>query len=300
MKRLDSEVLAGGLRRPNARIWIMAGALALVVIALGLPHGGMLQEPATAPNPWRLGMALAHVACLCGFLILRRTRWRFDNPTALPRHPVAREAWRQFLNGVDALVLSWAALYLWLSWLWAGAYLPGILPEAWSSARLLAIADLLNAAGSVVFLYLYLVLDKPSVPSPELPDRDVDFHDAWCACVALGLAVTLAAVLGRLGWLGSVSPLGPMLGSFLAAVAMMYLFGRFDYRSMRVGRLAVAPLYLYVALQVAWDRVATTEVSLGAELAFALALVLKLYLLACLVRWARDRRLQRYFDFAAL
>lgn len=38
----------------------------------------------------------------------------------------------------------------------------------------------------------------------------------------------------------------------------------------------------------------------GSDTEIGMALVLKLYLLACLVRWTRDRRLQRYFDFAAL
>lgn len=68
---------------------------------------------------------------------------------------------------------------------------------------------------------------------------------------------------------------------------------------MRVPRPLIAPLYVYVAIQIAWHEIAPGEAAY-AEGLFVSALLLKAYLFGLLWVWLRRRTLQRYLDFAAL
>jgi len=79
----------------------------------------------------------------------------------------------------------------------------------------------------------------------------------------------------------------------------MYFFGKFDYRYMRVKRLWIAPLYVYVAIQTAWHEIAPGA-GWYADGLFLAALLLKAYFFGLLWYWIRNRTLQRYLDFASL
>lgn len=287
---------------PSGPSWL-GPALALTVtsvlaaLLVGLPVRAGVEASPMIDAGFRFAIALAHLPVICAFLFLR-FKW-FGPPWSgtLPRSPIAREVWKQLLRGMTWLCLSWLALYAWLAAAWSGVDLFG----AWvRGPKGLAVADLLNTGGTLAFFYLYLVLDKPSVPIAGDPQRHRDFKRSLLVAGGVCGAVGLLSLLGRLGYL-HLNELGPLCGSFAAAIAMMYFFGQFDYRYMKVKRWMIAPLYLYVAIQVAWTEIAAAG-SQGwhPNTLLVAALVLKVYLFSMLVFWIREKTLQKYLDFAAL
>jgi hypothetical protein len=290
---------------PRPKRSALAAHLAVVLLALAfvpllalLPvRDGTLILPPT-PSPLRFAIALAHVPLMAAFLFLRQSGiGMVRGEECLPRSPLARRAFVQVLDGTTWLVASWMALYAWLAYLWSGSTVLG----AWTHGpKGLVLADAFNTAGSAAFFYLYLVLDKPSVSDADQPARDGEFRRSWIGVLAVCVSTVAVTLLGRHGWLG-LQEIGPLAGSFLAAIAMMYFFGQLDYRYMRVRRLWIAPLYLYVAIQMAWHEIARAGDGSGyAEVLLIAALVLKAYLLGMLLLWIRDRTLQKYLDFASL
>lgn len=291
---------------PGPGTWILGGALAVALFAVllaFLPVAPTL-APAPEPEPSRLraAVALVHVLVIAAGTLLVVGQAGFLGSVReddLPRSPVARRAWAQTMLGVGLLGAAWTQLYTWLFSLWSGADFLG----AWvHGPKGLALADAWNTLGSFAFLFLYLVLDLPSVRSDEDAGRAREFQRSVARVAALSWGVAVLSLVGRHGWLG-LERLGPFACSLLAAVAMMYFFGKFDYRYMRVKRLAIAPLYVYVAIQTAWHEIAptTTGASAGyADALFLVALVLKAYFFGLLALWIRNRTLQRYLDFASL
>ncbi len=287
------EVAQGSLPARLELLGLGLGALLFAGLLVFLPvrRTAILDlEPASG---LRLTIASLHLPLLLAFLgFLVRSSQR---ASSVPRSPVARAAWGQLMWGLFLLAASWLCLYGWMVALWSGA--PG---GEWAGARGLALADLLNTLGSVAFFYLYLVLDKPSVPAHEDPGRDVEFRRSLLAVAGICALSGLLSMLGRLGYF-QLSELGPLLGSFVAAIAMMYFFGQFDYRYMRVPRWMIAPLYLYVAIQVAWHEIAAKDGEAWYPNALLVtALVLKAYLLGILCLWIHRKTLQKYLDFASL
>ncbi len=102
-------------------------------------------------------------------LLLQRTaRHRPGSP---PITRVGHEAWGPFLRGWTGLWMAWLFLYVWLTLAWCGLFQIG------TTATWIA-ADLLNLCGGFAFFYLFLVLDKPSVPAQGQPERDRGFRRA--------------------------------------------------------------------------------------------------------------------------
>jgi len=274
-------------------VLLYAGLLVLLPVSGRTPVA-----EAPAATPLLELVALAHVLVVTvGYLAILVTGGFIGagREDLLPRGPIARRAFSQVLLGLGLLAGAWCQLYVWLFTIWAGSDVLG----AWARGpKGLALADGWNTLASFAFFYLYLVLDLPSVRSAEDEQRGAPFRRSLAGIGALCGGVALLALIGRHGWLG-LERVGPFAGSLLAAVAMMYFFGKFDYRFMRVPRPWIAPLYLYVAIQTTWHEIAPGDGS-TAEALFLAALLLKAYLFALLCFWIRRRTLQRYLDFAAL
>ena len=257
----------------------------LVGVAGALP--GLLGD-----RPLELYAALAHVVVVAVFLVLLGSG-------AAPREPfglVPRNAWRQLRRGWTLLWCSWLALYVWLGAYWglergASAFWDRLGPP---------IADLLNIASSAVFFYLFLVLDRPSVKADGLPERDRTFRRSLAGVGIVCGAAALLSILGRFGRLG-LDSLGPQLGSILVAISMAFFVGRLSDSHLRVRRALLAPLYLYVAIQMLWHLFVMhgTASETGYALVLFGALALKVYLFALVTRWMQDGELQRYFDEVA-
>jgi hypothetical protein len=291
----------GGVARGPRALVLGAALLALAYLALlfFLPVAEAVRGSAPPhATPLLRFVAFAHVLVVSAGYLLLLVEGGFAGAARaerLPRGPLARRAYAQVLFGLGLLAAAWGQLYLWLFSIWSEAGVLG----AWAAGpKGLALADAWNTLASFAFFYLYLVLDLPSVRSEEDAGRATPFRRSLAGVGLLCGAVAVLALLGRHGWLG-LERLGPLSGSLLAAVSMMYFFGKFDYRFMRVPRPLIAPLYVYVAIQIAWHEIAPGDATF-AEGLFVAALLLKAYLFALLWVWLRKRTLQRYLDFAAL
>lgn len=215
-------------------------------------------------------------------------------PVASPKVPVARRAWRQFKRGWTWLWAGWLALYGWL------AVKFGVDGGATWDMTASCVADVLNIASSFVFFYLFLVLDKPSVRVVGLPERDREFRRSLNTVMVVAATVALLSVLGRVG-LFRLEWEGPLLGSVFSAVGMAFFVGRLSDSHMKVRRALLAPLYLYVAIQMFWHLFVAVGPAgeAGFGIVLGLALILKVYLFAVITRWMGDGKLQTYFDEVA-
>lgn len=236
-------------------------------------------------------LALAHLLVVGVVLVMILSA----APVASPKVPVARGAWRQFKLGWTWLWVGWIALYGWLA-VKFGVTGAGETWERFASC----VADVLNIASSFVFFYLFLVLDKPSVRALGDPERDRDFRRSVTAVLVLSGTVALLSVLGRLG-LFELQEDGPLLGSVFSAVAMAFFVGRLSDSHLKVRRALLAPLYLYVAIQMFWHLFVAVGAAgeSGFGVVLGLALLLKIYLFAVITRWMGDGKLQTYFDEVA-
>ncbi len=242
----------------------------------------------------RLWIGWAHVAVLGGAFLVRRFALRFEGPHELPRAAAARESWRQYHGGIDALILHWVVLYAVLVYAWSQ---PAGFEASPAGRMAMASVELLNAAGGLIYFFLFFVLDRPTVATSGDPSRDAHFKEAWLTVVAVSALAAFGAALARLERVpgDSLAEIARHGSPVVVAIGMMYLFARFDRATMGVRPLAVAPLWGYVALQATWARASGPQdlVSTGV---FALAFGLKLYFLWLQYTWAKDGRLQRRLE----
>ncbi len=248
----------------------------------------------------RLFVGWAHVVVLGALFILRRFALRFEGPHEVPAHPIARVAWGQYQAGLDALVLHWVLLYAVLVVAWSQP--AGAVPfESTPGGRAaMAAVEVLNAAGGLIYFYLFFVLDRPTVRRDRAPEEGDRFHQAWLSVLAVVSLAAFASAYARLGGIAdeSLREVARHGSPVVCAIGMMYLFARFDRATMGVPPLAVAPLWAYVALQATWARASGPQ-DLVATSVFVLAFALKLYFLGAQLLWARGGRIQRRLDACA-
>jgi hypothetical protein len=117
--------------------------------------------------------------------------------------------------------------------------------------------------------------------------------------VVLGAIVFCPSAMGRYGLLG-LDRSGPMIASLFTAITMAYFFGRLDSFDMNVQRWALAPLYLYVAIQANWFSFGDTIPERSSRAVFlGLALLLKVYLFIAVTHWLLHGNIQRYLGAKA-
>ncbi|MEM8709856.1 MAG: hypothetical protein AAGG01_02805 [Planctomycetota bacterium] len=268
-----------------------AGVAVLLFAVPGVQLGG---GEAGATYDARLWIGWAHVIVLGVAFVLRRFTLRFEAPHEIPSTDFARASWSQYQGGLDALILHWVALYAVLVYAWSQA--PGF-EDTDAGRALMACVELLNAAGGLIYFFLFFVLDRPTVATSSEPGRDAHFKEAWLTVVAVSALAAFGAALARLGRVPgeSLAEVARHGSPVVVAIGMMYLFGRFDRATMGVRPAAIAPLWGYVALQATWARASGPQdlVSTGV---FALAFGLKLYFLGLQLAWSKDGRLQRRLD----
>ncbi|QDV05846.1 hypothetical protein Poly30_13490 [Planctomycetes bacterium Poly30] len=276
-------------------LWTSLATFAGVATMLFAVPGGSLEESVRdSEYDVRLWIGWAHVLGLGAVFVLRRFVMRFDAPHELPASDAGRASWRQYQAGLDGLILHWVALYGVLVYAWSQP--PGF--EETDAGRVaMACVELLNAAGGLLYFFLFFVLDRPTVATSAEPGRDAHFREAWLMVLAVSALAAFGAALARLGRVPgeSFAEVARHGSPVVVAIGMMYLFGRFDRATMGVRPLVVAPLWGYVALQATWARASGPEDLVSAGV-FALAFLLKLYFLALQVVWSRDGRLQRRLE----
>ena len=268
--------------------WVIVGSIAIV---------GIVNDLGRSEGQGSIFWAsLAHVAFIAAALIqIASDRRRFALPEGA--RGIVPRVWKQFLLGWTLLWGAWLALYSCLAF---SSFMEGQPPtHRWASAT----AEVIQIVSSYAFLYLFLILDRPSVPLTEHPQRDRDFRTSLAAVqVVCGITAVLS-IAGHFAWAPGLKPLAVWTVSLLAAVSMMYFFMGLGYRELRIRRLMLAPLFLYVAIQMLYPVIAGLESSReeglalpSAELLLWVALILKIHLFRLVTQWIHKGRLIEYLE----
>lgn len=239
-------------------------------------------------------LASLHVL-VCGifvFIILhseessRRTKpkWSGDE---------ARRTFYQFIKGWTAVWTTWFMLYL-IMMIFS---FPGEGYEICEPCYL-SVIDFLNISNSVVFFYIFLVLDMPSVPGKRRQNRDQPFRKALKWIYVISFFILLLSALGRFSFFG-LQKLGPFFSGFLVAISMSYVFGRLDSHYLGADRRMLAPLYFYAAIQVIGPMLLELSIGVYQTLFFILVLALKVILFFVFYSWQRGRLFERYINKAS-
>lgn len=190
------------------------------------------------------------IVLLSLFLAFRSGHMEIKEPETV----VSKKSYKQFRSGWIAVLLTWLLLYVWLG-------LTALSPNAQlrQNARFIAavwgVADLFNSLNGASFFWCFLVMDMPSVPSEQpssQPRRDRTFWLHVRFIWVLGLILFVLSLLGRSSLVPPLVMSGPMLCACYTGLGMAYFVGRLDSHHMFVPRYLLAPLYLYVLIQLPW------------------------------------------------
>ena len=271
-------------------VWWACSAIVLFFSAVLISN----QQALIKSTRFDFFVAVYNVVFISLFLFLRFTPY---GAPAIEKGKWSKEvedSFRQLLKGWTAIWITWLGLYMWLSIIFGTSNVGDRLTNslAWS------IADCFNIINSLAFFYSFLVLDMPSVPIISNPNRHRQFRIALLNANTLCGMVLILSILGRFGilWL---SEGGPLLLSFLSGISMAYFFGRLDSHYIRIKRRMLAPLYLYVVIQVNWASFGETDYTATyRSIFFCLALLLKLYLFVVFTYWLHRGAIHRYLEAA--
>lgn len=250
--------------------------------------------------------AVSASSAVIAFLNIMLATFVLCYPIKLPLHlpfsdsaipQVARRSFSQLIRGWRLLWLAWILLYAWLAANWLGL-LAGMNEKA-----VRYIADAFNMLNGFWFFYLFFVLDLPSVTDSSKPDRTKSFHRSIITALVLGvIAFTISALVD----FNRIAPVEGQIADTLVrqlvggytAIGMAFFFGRLDSHHLPMPRVILAPLYLYVILQMSWGRIVISKNPNNDSDALAillLALILKFVLFVVVYKKLASGSLLRYF-----
>jgi hypothetical protein len=213
----------------------------------------------------------------------------------------ASNSYKQLLWGWQALWFTWVLFYGCLAAQWLKLIGDGTSDTLWQ------ISDGLNMVNGFFFYYLFFVLDQPSVPTKEEPNRAKAFRFNWLVTLSIGfiLFIISAAISGLIKSAGRKDVeklvLLPKLVPAYIAVGMAFFFGRLDSHYLRLPRVILAPFYLYAIIQLFWERSTFVDISIfsGERVAiFSIALVLKFAVFLTLSNLIGHESFRKYFVVA--
>lgn len=213
----------------------------------------------------------------------------------------ASNSYRQLLWGWQALWFTWMLFYGCLAAQWLKFIGDGTSDVLWQ------ISDALNMVNGFFFYYLFFVLDQPSVPTVEEPNRAKAFRLNCLVTLSTGfilfiMSATIPQFIKSAGGDGAEKlVLLPKLVPAYIAVGMAFFFGRLDSHYLKLSRVVLAPFYLYAIIQLFWERSTFADVSVfsGERVAiFSLALVLKFAVFLTLSNLIGHESFRRYFVIA--
>lgn len=216
-----------------------------------------------------------------------------DASTPLSTH----ESFRKLMLGWRLLWLARMLLYIWLGANWFGLHKIVGTQLAWH------IAAALHLLVGFFHYFLFFVLDPPSIATESRPDSAIVFRRSIITMLAVGCVVYIASVLidvyrSTLSEWGITSILAHRLVPTYAGIGMAFLIGRLDSHYLRIPRVLLAPLYLYVIVQPLWSRFAGTHFggppNTERAAIFVLVLILKFIFFYSVVKWIRNGGFLQY------
>lgn len=210
--------------------------------------------------------------------------------------PSTKESFRKLMLGWRFLWLARMLLYIWLGSHWFGLHNFVHVQVTWS------VASALHLLVGFFHYFLFFVLDPPSIASKARPDSAVVFRRSILTMIILGSVVYTASLLitlyhSTLSEWGITSILAHRLIPTYAGIGMAFVIGRLDSHYLRIPRVLLAPLYLYVIVQPLWSRVAGTDfrvVNTDRAVIFCLVLILKFVFFYSIVKWIRNGGFLKY------
>ncbi len=244
--------------------------------------------------------SVAQIVVTALFLVLALVDRRRCAPL-MRHHDIVPEVWRQFLRGWAALWCSWLLLYVTIL---LSAVFPGEasrLSTTEFSIQWLWIREAINSLSSFALIYLFLVLDRPSVSTQEDPRRNQRFKMNLVCVAVICVSATFLACLGHTRSFAGAQPL-TWCTPILASISMMYLFAGLAYRPLNIARSRLAPLFLYGALQMLWPVVQSgggngaAWITQNQHFLVWIALLLKVYLFFLVRNWVVTDQLEKYLE----
>ncbi|MDQ3848449.1 MAG: hypothetical protein M3261_05790, partial [Thermoproteota archaeon] len=217
-----------------------------------------------------------------------------DN-TSIPSS--TKDSFRKLMLGWRLLWLSRMLLYIWFGILWFGLH------TFFTNTQVpWYIASALHLLVGFFHYFLFFVLDPPSIATESRPDSAIVFRRGIITMMVLGCVVYIASVLITsyrpiLSEWGVTSILSHRLIPTYAGIGMAFLIGRLDSHYLRIPRILLAPLYLYVIVQPLWGNIAESNFGVfnrGRAAIFVLVLILKFVFFYSVVKWIRNGGFLQY------
>lgn len=272
------------------------GIIPLIDRVSGQSGGASSREAELAVfNQFEFTVYLLHVMIISLFILFRFTQFgsslapRQEAKSSDELSQAAELTLREFTNGWTFIWITWLLLYVWF----AGTQ--AILHAGYSLSvvAIWALGDVLNLTNAIAFFYCYLTLDMPHLKKSREEKRNEKFRRTFVGLVIVCIVVACLSVLDRLEIIGFGGGANTLL-SFVVAVSMAYFFARLDSHYLGVRRWMLAPMYLYVAIQVTWSNFGSSAGSSYQAIIFCLALGLKVYLYVAVMYWIQSGALGRY------
>jgi|SRR5215831_3861318 len=282
------------------RLTEIGGALLMAaLVLLGFLFGSFVflrahgSTQTQGPGQSELFISIVHVAIIALFIILQFTPIGGKAQNWSRYGTVTERTMMQFWRGWRWIWFTWLALYGWFAACW-------IQPEWYKKHEALtwSVADIINILNAFGFFFCFLALDEPSVPTSEQPDRAEAFRWHLKLIISGGVVVGILSVLGRSLLSDQLEFFGPLLASCYTGLAMAYLFGRFDSHHINIPRALLAPLYLYVIIQLTWVTFRTGMQGVEPSMFLGAALILKILLFLVVTYWLDHDVLLEYIKKA--
>ena len=206
----------------------------------------------------------------------------------------AKDSFRKLMLGWRLLWLARLFLYTWLGAHWFGLH--NIVP----SRMTWYIASALHLLVGFFHYFLFFALDQPSAATGSRPGSAIAFRRSVLIILVVGFFVFIASVFVNYSTpaeAGITNFLAHKLIPTYAGIGMAFLIGRLDSHYLRIPRIMLAPMYLYVIVQPLWSRVAGTDFQVvNSERAaiFALVLILKFVFFYSIAKWIRNGGFLQY------
>jgi hypothetical protein len=203
----------------------------------------------------------------------------------------AERAYRRFAQAWSLAWAAWLAQYIWQWACWSVPYWHQKQPEImWS------FSEILSMLKAFEFYCCFLVLDMPSVNTFSEPNRAAPFFRRVLSLGILGLWLGLLLILARTNVVPLIRFTAPFAAGCYITLALAFFFGRLDSWHLRAPRAVLAPLYIYVAIQLPWTAFSGDMPPSLRTLFMGLALILKVWMFVVVSVWLKDGSFWRYFQ----
>jgi hypothetical protein len=201
----------------------------------------------------------------------------------------------RLMYSLQYVCLTWILLYLWFAYFWSAT--PSDFFGYDSQVVLWIVADFFHVCAAFSFFLCFAALEYPTRQSgdAELQERR-NKNKLYIALLSLGFFAF--SVAGRCK-LWNMENIGPLVLAGWTALSMQYFFGKLDSFNLKLPRILIAPLYLYVLVQMMWPSMLGYLSAKETLLILILTFIFKSYFLLLCLYLIKVSRFNGYFNQCA-